>query len=228
MRLVVRRIGIFAPAVTVAILLQALVALAWHVRQAVTLDSFVATPILTTLVYVVVAADVRPRPEEAGGETRPVAPLWERFLERSWAVIVIDFLLSYVLAFGLGGTASQNLADVFGGIAIVAVSAMLVFADASAAADDDLTPLTILPRAFVRSLGAVWQPAIFPRAFALLALQLLVLALQSAAYALLLQARVPNADFWAEIPLLGIATVPLSALTMLVYLDATATRQATV
>lgn len=210
----------------VAIALQALVALAWHVRQAVALDGFIATPILTTLVYVVVAADVRLAPEGTDG-AHPAPPLWERFLERSWAVIVIDFVLSYVLAFGLGATASPEIADVFGGIAVVALGAMFVFADASAAADDDLTPLTVLPRAFARSVAAVWQPAIFPRAFALLALQLLIVALQSAAYALFLEAHVANAEFWSQIPLLGIATVPLSTLTMLVYLDATATRQTT-
>ena len=217
---------IFAPAVAVAIALQALVALVWHVRQAVALDGFVATPILTTLVYVVVAADVRPQPEDAG-EPRPAAPLWERFLERSWAVIAIDFALSYVLAFGLAGTASKHLADVFGGMAIVAVTALLFFADASATADDDLTPLSVVPQAFARSLAAAWQPAIFPRAFALLALQLVIVALQSAAYAFCVGAHVPNAEFWSQIPLLGITTVPLSALTMLVYLDATATRQTT-
>lgn len=227
MRLIGRRLGLFTLAVTVAIVLQAVVALVWRVHEAVALDGFIATPILTTLVYVVIAADIRPR-SEASGEAPVAAPLWERFLERSWAVIVIDFVLSYVLAFGLGGTASQDLAEVFGGVAIVAVSAMLVFADASAAADDDLTALSVLPRAFVRSVAAVWQPAVFPRAFALLALQLILVALQSAAYALLLRAHVPNADFWSQIPLLGIATVPLSAFTMVVYLDATATRQAAV
>ncbi|HKU80799.1 MAG TPA: hypothetical protein VJP76_01420 [Candidatus Tumulicola sp.] len=209
-----------------AVALEAVVALVWHVRGGLQLDEFVATPILTTLVYTVAAFDVRP-PTGPDGERPRSFSLWERFLERSWAVIVIDFLLSYVLTLGLAGTASTDLAEMFGGIAIVTASAMLVFADASATADDDLTPLLVLPRAFARSVAAVWQPAVFPRAFALLALQLAVVALQSAAGALLLQAHVPNADFWAQIPLLDVAVVPLSALTMLVYLDAAATRRAT-
>ncbi|HEY1655467.1 MAG TPA: hypothetical protein VGF86_10160 [Candidatus Tumulicola sp.] len=212
-RLVWRRWPIFAPAVAIAIAVQTLVALVGRVPHGIDLDTFVVPPILTTLVYAFVAADARAQPVE----TRAI---WERFLERSWAVIAIDFVLSIVSAIGLGSGASGNFIDVLGGVAIVGLSAMLVFADASATVDDDLTVWSVVPRAFARSLTAAWQRSVFPRAFAIFGLQLLVFALQSALYALLQHGHLPNALFWSQIPLLTVAVPPLSALTVLVYLAA--------
>jgi hypothetical protein len=53
---------------------------------------------------------------------------------------------------------------------------------------------------------------------------LLLIALQGGAVLLLQYAHVPVADlpFWSEVPLYTIATPPLAALTVLVYLDASA------
>ena len=212
-----RRWPIFAPAVAVAIGVQAFVALVLRVPHGAELDSFVVLPILTTLVYAFVAADVRSGAVAA-------AIVWERFLERCWAVIAIDFVLSLLSALGLSGSDSGDVLAVAAGMAFFILSGLLVFTDASATVDDDLTVWSVIPLAFARSMSAAWQRAVFPRAFAIFALQLLVFALQSALYALLQHDRVPDALFWSEVPLLTVVLPPLSALTVLTYLAAIAGR----
>jgi hypothetical protein len=194
---------------------QALVALVWRIPHGTDLDGAIVLPILTTLVYGFVAAD-------AGAEPVAASIVWERVLERSWAVVVIDFAVSYVTALGLAGSTSSSALDLIAGLSAFGLSVLFVFADASAAVDADLGVLTVIPYGFVRSVQAAWQRPVLPRALAIFSLQLLVAALQIALNALLQHARVPDALFWSEIPLLTLLVPPLSALTVLVYLDARA------
>lgn len=219
LRLVLRRFGLYAAATAGAIGLQALVAVVARVPHGTDLGSFIVPPILTTLVYAFVSADARREPV-------PARVVWERFLERAWAVIVIDFVLTYVAAIGLSGTASADPLDAIVGILAIGLSVVLVFADAAATVDDDVTVWSLIPRAFGRSLVGACRGPVFLRALAILALQLLVFALENQLYALLTHLHVSDAAFWSQVPLLTVAVLPLSALTVLVYLDATADRAA--
>lgn len=197
--------------------MQALVAIVWRVPHGTDLDSFIVLPILTTLVYAFAAAD-------AGSEPVTAAAVWERFLERSWAVIVIDFVLAYVSAIGLSAGLSSEPLDMVAGMLVFGLSALLVFTDASATVDDDVTVWSVIPRAFLRSFQTSWRWPVFSRALAIFAIQLVVYALQNELYALLARRHVPEAAFWSQIPILTVVGVPLAALTVLVYLDATAAR----
>lgn len=194
---------------------QALVAVVWRIPHGADLDGAIVLPILTTLVYGFVAADARPEPAAASS-------VWERVLERSWAVIVIDFVVSYVTALGLAGSTSPNALDLIAGLSAFALSVLFVFADASATVDGDVGVLTVIPYGFVRSVQAAWRRPVLPRALAIFSIQLLVAAVQIALGALLQRGHVADALFWSEIPLLTVVVPPLSALTVLVYLDARA------
>ena len=196
-------------------------ALVWRLPQGAELGQAIVLPILTTIVYAFVWADA---------SDTPVSPsaVWERCLERSWAVIVIDFVYTFVASLGLGYALSADPIGVVTGIVGIVLSIVLVFADASATVDDDVNAWSVIPHAFVRSASMAWRAAIFPRALTIFAIELLVLAAQSALAIGLERVHVPQAVFWSEVLLNTLTLPPLSALIVLVYRDATVQKGADV
>ena len=173
-------------------------------------------PLLTTLVYAFANNDASETPQAA-------RPVWERFLERAWAVIVIDFLGTYLTSVGLAGTMSNDVAAAIVGIVATIVAILIVFADVAATVDDDPAVWSLLPRSISKSARAVTRPKVLARAVALYALGLLVFAVQESIVLLLTNAHAANVEFWSEVPLQTVATVPLAALTLVVYRDAAIT-----
>jgi hypothetical protein len=210
------RFPLYASAAAGAFVLQAVVALVWRVNHGIDLDNSIVLPILTTLVYAFVAADAR-------GKSVPAAAIWERFLERTWAVIVIDFILNQIVTIGIADSQSADPLDLLVGFLVFGLSTLLVFTDAGATSDDDVTVWSVIPRAFVRGVLAAWNRQIFPRALAIFSIWLLVNEIQLGALSALQNAHMPlsQALFWTLIPLGTLVTPPLAALTVLVYLDAT-------
>jgi hypothetical protein len=184
-----------------------------RVGHATDLGQAIVLPLLTTLVYAFVWAD-------GSADQTPPAAIWERFLERAWAVIVIDFLVSQVSNDALSSSLGSNALDVFLGFVALGLSVMLIFADTSATVDDGVTVWTVIPRAFVRSAATVLNARTFPRALALFSVQLLLFAATYGMYAVLVRDTFPHAIFWAEVPLLTIVTPAYAALTAVVYRDA--------
>jgi hypothetical protein len=193
--------------------LQWLLVRLWGDNLGLNVGGAIVLPLLTALVYAFVATDaVEPKPG--------ALPPWERFLERAWAVIVVDFVVGMVTLSGLSTAASQNpLAGVFG-IAAFALSALLVFADVSATVDDDVTVWSVVPAAFLRSVAAAWNVRIFARALAIVSIELLLVVAQYAMLYGLQHAGVHAAAFWAQVPLSTLATPPLAAITLVIYHDA--------
>jgi hypothetical protein len=214
LRLTFRRWPLYAAAILAALAVQAALTLVWHVPHAIDLGGAIAVPLVTALVYAFVSADA--------GES-PVAQslVWERFLERAWAVIIIDFLLSYVWTAALIYSTSAKPVELLAGLAAFGFSVLAVFADAGAVADDDVTVWTVIPRAFVRSVATAWNGTVFVRALAIVSFALLEFLAQTLLYAALVRVNAWQADFWAQVPLATIVAVPLAALTIVVYRDAT-------
>jgi hypothetical protein len=212
-----RRFAIFVPAIAVALLVQALVAVVARVNHGTEVGEAVVLPVLTTLTYAFVAADARGVPLDARS-------IWERFLERAWAVIVIDFFLTIVSGIGLTASIAQNPLDVAVGTAVFVFCALLVFSDASATIDDDATVWSVIPRSIANSVRTAWNRRTFVRALAIFSLQLVAFAVQIGLSAWFVQAHVRDGDFWSQVPLLTIVTPPLAALTALVYVDAVGLR----
>ena len=199
-------------------MLQALCALVFPIPHGLELGGYIFPPALTGLVYAFVWADAR--------ET-PLAPraAWERFLERVWAVIIIDFIGSKVIEFGFPSHPYEDAVAALAEFFAVGVSVFILFADAIATADDEGSVLTLLPRAFAKSVATAFTPIVLVRAVAIFAAQFALIFLESAAYLWLNGAHVAHADFWAQVPLSTLTVPPFAALTLLVYQDATISRR---
>ncbi len=169
--------------------------------------------LLTALVYAFVWNDAREKP-------LPDRAAWERFLERAWAVIVIDFAAAYVASIGAAGTASADAAAIGVGIVAMIASVLILFADVAATVDDDGTVWSLVPRAFLKSAAVAFRPSVLVRAIAIFAFQLLILAAQESIQLALTGAHVPNAEVWSTVPLPTLLVPPVAALTLLVYRDA--------
>jgi hypothetical protein len=213
LRLTFRRWQLYSTAILTAFAVQIALALVWRVPHAIELGSSIAIPLVTALVYAFVSAD-------AGEAPAAESLVWERFLERAWAVIVIDFLLTDIATAALVYSMSAKPLELVGGLAAFAFAVLTVFADAGAVVDDDVTVWTVIPRALLRSITTTWNSTIFARALAIFSLQLLAFVAQNALYFGLMHFDVSQALFWAEIPMATLITPPLAAITVVVYRDA--------
>jgi hypothetical protein len=164
-------------------------------------------------VYAFVNAD-------AGDSPIAETLIWERFLERAWAVIVIDFLVNDLATIALAYSTSSAPLELLIGLLAFALSILTVFADTSATVDDDVTVWTVVPLGIMRSAATTWNTTTFVRALAIFALQMLAFAVQEVLYFGLQHWGVPQALFWSQIPLETIVAPPLAAITLLVYRDA--------
>lgn len=201
-------------AVAIALGAQALLTALWHSPASINVGQDVALPILTTLVYAFVWADTK--------EDLPPNAAWERFFERVWAVIVIDFIIGVpvimeLLRMALGDSADPKALQNMSAVIVLALSLFFLFADASAVADDDLTVWSIIPLAFLRSLVISLHPLTLARVLLLISLEFALFFPESGLLFLLTKAHVPFADFWAEVPLATFLLPPFAALTLLVY-----------
>lgn len=214
LRLTLRRWQLYLTAVLVAFALQVALALVFHVPHALELGSSIAIPLVVALVYAFVSADAAETPV-------PESLTWERFLERAWAVIVIDVLLNRLTLAALDYSTSSNPLELIGGLLAFTFVMLTVFADTSATLDDDVTVWTVIPRAVLRSIATSWNSVTFVRALAIFSAELLTVPVQSVLYVAMTHFGVPQALFWSQIPLATFVTPPLAAITAVVYRDAT-------
>jgi hypothetical protein len=191
---------------------QALIAFVWRVPFGLAYSSFIIPPMLTTLVYAFVWADSDDAPESA-------ASIWERILERVWAVIVIDLVITILLNTGLTGILAQDPIDIVLGSVIMLISAPLLFADTIATVEE-MPVWWLLPGAFWRSLRVARGP-IYVRAVAILALNLIPALVQVQLLDWMHAKGIANPDFWSLVPLNALTLPPIAAITAVVYRDAT-------
>lgn len=212
-QLTVRRWRLYATAILAALAAQVALALVWRVPHAIELGSSITVPLVVALVYAFVSADAS---ESEVAESL----VWERFLERAWAVIVIDFFLTYVWTAAIVYSTSPKILELLAGLAAFGFSVVAVFWDADAVVDDDVNVWTVIPRSLLRSIATAWNSTVFVRALAIVSLSLLEYVAQTALYFALMHFNVPQAEFWAEIPITTVAAMPIAALTVVVYRDA--------
>jgi len=165
------------------------------------------------VVYASVSADAdaAPRNERA---------VWDRILERSWAVVVVDLIGTYLLSFGIGATMVADVLSFVTGLIALLLSVLLVFADTSATIDDGMPVWWLVPGAIGRSIVTAWRGGMMVRAVLIFSIGFFASYLAGGLFALMGSAHIPNADFWAQLPLDDILTPPLAAFTVLVYRDA--------
>ncbi|HEV7179037.1 MAG TPA: hypothetical protein VGN11_04155 [Candidatus Baltobacteraceae bacterium] len=193
--------------VSAAFLLQG--ALFFFVRSGAALEigDLVVLPVLTAASYALVGREFGLFPD-----------VFRRVLARGALVVALDFLESFALSLALVSFAAG---DTFTGVALLGVNVSLIYADVFAVFHDPPEVL-LIARAVGRSTLTAWNGLDnIGRSIALVALQILPAFLVNQLQLQLAAHHVAFASFWAGVPLGTIVVPPLSALTALVYLDAT-------
>ncbi|MBV8148635.1 MAG: hypothetical protein JO092_06065 [Candidatus Eremiobacteraeota bacterium] len=211
-RLTLRRWALYSAAALVAFGVQAAAAFLWRSPVGIEVSSDVALPLLTALVYARVWGD--------SNENITSQAVWERFLERAWAVIVIDFFVSWLFERAFVFGAAPTMLQQIGAVLAYTLVLFIIFADAGATIDDGVTVWNVIPLSLLRSVLVTLNPITFARALALFFLNVIVVFGQFTLYSALAHSHAPQALFWSTVPLATVAQLPLAALTLLVYQDA--------
>ena len=212
LRLTLARSGFYAGCVAAAIVAQAAIVLSWRAPEAIVIAQATILPVLSAIVYAFAYAD-------AQAQETSDSRVWLRVLERSWAVIAIDYGLNAIIGAALGSP--QSSANVFGALAgglLLFLTALLLFADVSATVDDGDGTLMLIPRSILRSVAAALYPGNILGAIAIVSMELVLAMLEGLLSQALVAAHVAHALLWASVPLTTIATVPIGVYTTLLYL----------
>lgn len=180
-----------------------------HVPLAALYAQLIGEPLAIVVVIVFIGCDA--------SESLPGArERWSRILERAWAIVAIDVILSFVNLIGIGALAASNLIEAFEGLGILFLSAMLIYAEPYAALEDPVSQLSLVPYALLRSMMLAWTNGTR-------VLWAFMLILASAACALYIH---DGAQHWMKNPIpvdICVQTVLgmlLAALFTVAYLDA--------
>ena len=147
---------------------------------------------------------------------------WSRILERSWAVLLIDLLVTLIASIGLQSLFTADLFQKVLGVAVLIVSVSFIFADVAAVVVDDAEPWWLLvPRSLGASMVVAWQGATFARAIIVFALSdLLPLTIDDAIQSALVANHASHAALWANAITVMLLVPIVQALCTYVYLDA--------
>ena len=162
----------------------------------------IALPLLAGFIYLWVT-------DLPDGAQRPLGATLERLLERSWAIILIDLMLSLVQS--VTTLPSMILWDLL----LVPLLAAMIFADVAATLDDDRSAIVLIPHAFARTLSLAARARNFGR-------MCLLLAAEFGLQAILLEiATVLPQRFSADgtLVLAGIAQVALAAVAARMFVE---------
>ncbi len=183
-----------------------------HFKHGDALDLLLITPILVTLVNAGIASDLC-------GEFVRDRLLFERVLERVWAVIIIDFILTSIFVAGADALATGDAFNILLGLAILLMSGTLFFADVYASTELQPSMLTILPFSFMRSSALAWQNGNIVRICYLIGLQAALMLMIGLIAVVLRNHHAVDTEFGANLPLYTLTAGPLTALFTVVYYD---------
>lgn len=202
-----RRFPTYALLVLGTLAAEAALCAAFRADWSIEIAGMLFPPVLTALTYALVGRD-------EGVVDRPLY----RGFQRCTLVIAIDFMASIAVAYALQ---SFSMRDVATGIALLAVNVSLIYADVFAVLETPADALLLL-RSIGRSTYVAWNGVEnIGRSFTLMALQLAPLLVSQVLQHRFELQHVPYASFWSQLALGTLLVPPLSALTALVYLDAT-------
>ncbi|MDP9017195.1 MAG: hypothetical protein M3N19_02605 [Candidatus Eremiobacteraeota bacterium] len=214
--LFVRRWRFYCVLSLAAIAVQGAICLVWRRDIALDVVTSAVLPIITTVANIQTALDLR------GGELDP-REIFAWALRRLWAVMLIDFVVSftYIVGFVLMVHAS-SIDDAVMGLLTLLLTSTLVFADVFASVELFPSSLLRIPFAFMRSVALFWQHGNMVRALAILSFQVAagLLALMLSDWLTFKHAG--SAAFVADVPLGTLFAAPFAILTTVVYFDAIA------
>lgn len=149
------------------------------------------------------------------------AEVWSRVLERLWAVVIVDFIVSFVSIVGTGYLVQGDLADRIVAIPILLIGAGTVFAETVAVVVDGDPWWFLVVRAIGTSIRTSLSGSTLWRAIVLFALQFVPMAVSTLLTNATAQHHVRITSFWSDVPLGILFTIPLDALIVLAFFDAT-------
>jgi len=183
-----------------------------HFRDALYVADSLIAPLFGTIAILVAARD--------GGYLQE--PIASRFLDRAWAVIILQFLLSMLRLTSEVTLASGGGAGLFAGTVVLTFVALMLYSPVDACLREDGAPLTLLPNAIAQSLILSWRR--ISRAFGMFAIVLSVEMIELLTLVALINRHVPNAEFWANIPIDPCATILIFVIVTAAYIDLTRTK----
>lgn len=216
-RLLARRWPLYFIAASVTIALESGIVELWRVPQSLEFANDAITPILVTLVYAFTAAD-------ALEQNEPNTSIWARVLERAWAVILIDFVVTIFFEGGLGLLSSGSVLGPLIGTLLLLITATLLFADLIATIDDRIGHIFLIPRAILRSIVIALHPRTILNVMILFSAQLIVGYMFNELYRGLRIEHVPHPLLWSILPLNALTAVVFAAITLAFYLAISTSR----
>lgn len=182
-----------------------------HVSRSDLYASLIASPLVAVVATVYAGAD-------ACGILPTARERWARIIERAWAIILIDFLITFL--WGNGVDAVAGGASDFGtltlGMLLLILDAMLVYAEPFICLEEDVRMRTLLPFALLRSMMLAWTN--MSRVFSLFAINLglTIVSLFAHSTAKAQGMHDPN---WIDLALVAFFTAPMAVLITVAYLD---------
>lgn len=183
-----------------------------HVKFAALYALLIGVPLVNAIVTINVGAD-------ATGTLPTAAARLERFVERTWAIIVIDVAITLVGQIGFDTASAPDAGDILLGVLVLFLAAMLVYAEPFAALEKDVQTLTVVPFAFLRSMMLCWVN--MPRILSLFMIQIAVTIVQLELAQFSARAGTQTVML-VTLAYVTVASAPLAALFTVAYLDTAA------
>lgn len=180
-----------------------------HISRADALANLIFAPLFEAAAILFAAHDAR----------EIELPVLSRFVERAWAVIVVEFITTALAATAQAGFAMGSGGTTLFATLLLTFTAMLIYAPADALLGDTESPLLLVPHAFTTSLRLAWRN--ISRVFALFSILLgaeLVTALIDLRFDLLHRHQT---GFWVNEPIVDVVTVGLAVIVTAAYVDLT-------
>jgi hypothetical protein len=210
-RLFARRWALYLLTSAVVFGLEALFYAFVHVKGSDLYAAIVASPLISVVATVFSGAD-------AMGILPTARERWSRIVERAWAIVVIDFGVTYI--WWIGRAALEGNGADFGsvllGMLVLILGAMLVYAEPFVCLEENVRMRTIVFVALLRSMTLAWVN--MSRVFSLFAIQLglgiLALLAHDAAHT-----RGMHDANWIDLAFAAFVTAPVAVLITVAYLD---------
>lgn len=212
--MLVRRAPLFAAVSVLAVALEAAIVYAWHVPflQAQTFASLTVGGLLDAAIIAITRADFDGAPM--------IAAFW-RWLERSWAVVIVGFVYFFIGVSGYSLLLAGTLPDRIFSVVLLLFAACLVFCETVAVTIEDERWWMLVPQALGISTRVSLTGSMLWRSILLFVVIQIVPGLGISALSdVLNKAHVAHADLWATVPLEVLWTVPFYVLTVLMFFDA--------
>lgn len=180
-----------------------------HINRADALANLIFAPLFEATAILVAAHDARELD----------LPVFSRFVERAWAVIVVEFITTALSATAQAGFATGNGFNTLVATLLLTFTAMLIYAPTDALLGETESPFFLVPNAFTTSLRLAWRN--ISRVFALFSILLgaeLVTALVALRLDLLKEHELV---FWINEPIVDFVTIGLAVIVTAAYVDLT-------